>query len=194
MNNLTLYDIGQDYLQALDLFTDPEADIPMDAVMDTLEGIEGQMQDKAVNVAKFMQNLVASAKAIKEAEQQMARRRKAIENRATWFKEYLKNNMESAGITKIESPWFNLAIQKNPEAVEIFDETSLPDEFKSEVVTVKIDRSAIKQALQDGVGVSGAMLTRGNRLAIRRSTWCGHGLFPHPFPKIPRMCHDCTTR
>ncbi len=167
MNNLTLYDIGQDYLQALDLFTDPEADIPMDAVMDTLEGIEGQMQDKAVNVAKFMQNLVASAKAIKEAEQQMARRRKAIENRATWFKEYLKNNMEAAGITKIESPWFNLAIQKNPEAVEIFDETSLPDEFKSEVVTVKIDRSAIKQALQDGVGVSGAMLTRGTRLAIR---------------------------
>ncbi len=167
MNNLTLYDIGQDYLQALDLFTDPEADIPMDAVMDTLEGIEGQMQDKAVNVAKFMQNLVASAKAIKEAEQQMARRRKAIENRATWFKEYLKNNMEASGITKIESPWFNLAIQKNPEAVEIFDETSLPDEFKSEVVTVKIDRSAIKQALRDGVGVSGAMLTRGTRLAIR---------------------------
>ena len=79
MHNLTLYEISQDYLQALDLFTDPEADIPLEAAMDTLEGLEGQLQEKAVNVAKFMQNLDTTARAIKEAEQQMARRRKAIE-------------------------------------------------------------------------------------------------------------------
>lgn len=167
MNNLSLYEISTDYLQALDAFTDPEADIPMEAAIDTLEGIEGQLQDKAVNVAKFMQNLDATAKAIKEAEQQMARRRRAIENRARWIKDYLKQNMEASGITKIESPWFRLAVQKNPEAVEIFDEASLPDDFKSEVVTVKIDKAAIKQVLRDGVHVPGAMLTQGTRLAIR---------------------------
>jgi len=167
MNNLSLYEISNDYLQALDAFTDPEADIPMEAAIDTLEGIEGQLQDKAVNVAKFMQNLDATAKAIKEAEQQMARRRKAIENRAQWIKDYLKNNMEASGITKIESPWFRLAVQKNPEAVEVFDEAALPDDFKTEVVTVKIDKAAIKQVLRDGVHVPGAMLTQGTRLAIR---------------------------
>lgn len=167
MNNLTLYEISHDYLQALDAFTDPEADIPLEAAMDTLEGIEGQLQEKAVNVAKFMQNLDATARAIKEAEQQMARRRKAIENRARWIKDYLKNNMEAAGITKIESSWFRLAIQKNPEAVEIIDEASLPDDFKTEVVTVKIDKAAIKQAICDGAEVPGAMLTQGTRLAIR---------------------------
>ena len=167
MNNLSLYEISNDYLQALDAFTDPEADIPMEAAIDTLEGIEGQLQDKAVNVAKFMQNLDATAKAIKEAEQQMARRRKAIENRAQWIKDYLKNNMEASGITKIESPWFRLAVQKNPEAVEVFDEAALPDDFKTEVVTVKIDKAAIKQVLRDGVHVPGAILTQGTRLAIR---------------------------
>lgn len=167
MNNLTLYEISQDYLQALDLFTDPEADIPMEAALDTLEGIEGQLQDKAVNVAKFVQNLNATASAIKEAEQQMCRRRKAIENRAVWIKDYLKANMEAAGITKIESPWFRLAIQKNPEAVEIFDEASLPDDFKTEVVTVKIDKAAIKQAVRDGFEIPGVMMTRSTRLAIR---------------------------
>ena len=45
MHNLTLYDISQDYLQALDVFTDPEADIPLEAAMDTLEGLEGQLQE-----------------------------------------------------------------------------------------------------------------------------------------------------
>lgn len=167
MNKLTLYDISQDYLQALDLFTDPEADIPMEAALDTLEGIEGQLQDKAVNVAKFVQNLNATARAIREAEQQMARRRKAIENRAVWIKDYLKANMEAAGITKIESPWFRLAIQKNPGAVEIIDEASLPDDFKTEVVTVKIDKAAIKEAVREGFEIPGVMLTRGTRLAIR---------------------------
>ncbi len=167
MHNLTLYEINQDYMQALDMFTDPETDIPLEAAIDTLDGIEGQLQDKAVNVAKFMQNLDATAKAIKEAEQKMAKRRKAIENRAQWFKDYLKNNMQASGITKIESPWFNLAIQKNPEAVEITNEELLPDDFKTEVVTIKIDKAAIKQVIKDGVSVPGAVLIQGTRLSIR---------------------------
>ncbi len=167
MGNMTLYEISSDYLQALDLFTDPEADIPLEAALDTLEGIEGQLQEKAVNVAKFMQNLDATAKAIKEAEQQMARRRKAIENRARWIKDYLKANMEAAGITKIESPWFNLSIQKNPPSVDVVDETALPDDYKTEVVTVKIDKAAIKEALKEGEEVPGAVLRQGTRLAVR---------------------------
>ncbi|MEJ2406557.1 MAG: siphovirus Gp157 family protein [Candidatus Thiodiazotropha sp.] len=151
----------------MDVFTDPEADIPLEAAMNTLEGIEGQLQEKAVNVAKFMQNLDATAKSIREAEQQMAHRRKAIENRSRWIKDYLKNNMEAAGILKIESPWFRLAIQKNPEAVEIVNEAAVPDDFKSEVVTVKIDKAAIKQAIRGGGEVPGVTLFQGTRLAIR---------------------------
>jgi hypothetical protein len=167
MNNLTLYEISHDYLQALDAFTDPEAEIPLEAALDTLDGIEGQLQDKAVSVAKFMQNLDVTAKAIKEAEQQMSRRRKAIEKRSRWIRDYLKHNMEAAGMTKIESPWFSLAVQKNPEAVEIHDETSVPDDFKSEVVSVKIDKAAIKQAIRGGGEVPGTRLIQGTRLAIR---------------------------
>ena len=167
MGNMTLYEISSDYLQALDLFTDPEADIPLEAALDTLEGIEGQLQEKAVSVAKFMQNLDAAAKAIKEAEQQMARRRKAIENRARWIRDYLKTNMEAAGITRIDSPWFSLAIQKNPPSVDVLDESALPDDFKTEVVTVKIDKAAIKEALKDGEDVPGAVLRQGTRLAVR---------------------------
>ncbi len=167
MGNPTLYDISSDYLQALDLFTDPEVDIPLEAALDTLESTEGQLQEKAVNVAKFMQNLDATAKAIKEAEQQMARRRKAIENRARWIKDYLKTNMEAAGITKIESPWFSLAIQKNPPSVEVLDEQALPEDYKTEVVTLKIGKAAIKEAVKEGEDVPGAVLRQGTRLAVR---------------------------
>jgi len=167
MNNLSLYELSGNYLHALDALTDPEADIPLEVVTDTLEGIEGELQEKAVNVAKFMKNMEATAEAIKEAEGQMARRRKAIENRVKWLKDYLKSNMEACGISKIESPWFRLAIQKNPAAVNIVDEDTLPDEFKEEIVTVKIDKTGIKNALKAGGDVPGAMLVQGTRLVVR---------------------------
>jgi hypothetical protein len=167
MGTLALYELSHSYLQALEAFTDPEADLPAEVVTDTLEGIEGELQDKAVNVAKFMRNLEAVAEAVKAAEENMARRRKAIENRARWIKDYLKTNMEACGIQKIESPWFVLAIQKNPVAVEILNEAALPDEFKEAIITTKIDRAGIKQAIEAGREVPGAALSRGTRLVVR---------------------------
>ncbi len=119
-----LYEIRREYLQALDALTDPDQDIPMEAVADTLEGIEGQLQEKATNVAMFMRNLESAAEAIKAAEQQMARRRRAIENRAQSLRDYIKHNMEASGINRIESPWFVLAVQRNPASVDIADEAA----------------------------------------------------------------------
>ncbi len=165
--NITLYDISNDYLQALDCFTDPDNDLPQDAVNDTLEGIEGQLQDKAINIAKYLRNLESTAKAIKEAEQQMNTRRKTMENRARWLKDYLKTNMEKAGISRIDSPWFNLSVQRNPEAVEVFDENRIPDKFKEEQFVVRVDKNRIKKVLQSGIEVPGACLSQSTRLAIR---------------------------
>ena len=167
MSSITLYELSQDYRQALDTLTDPENDLPAEVIADTLESLQGTLEDKAVNVAKFFRNLEATAQAIKDAEQRMSQRRKAIESRVAALKTYLKDNMESCGITKIESPWFTLAIQKNPAAVEIMDEDTIPDDFVEIVTTRKIDKAGIKQAIEAGVEVPGAVLTRGTRLAIR---------------------------
>lgn len=167
MNSITLYELSNDYRQALDALTDPENDLPAEVIADTLEGLQGSLEDKAINVAKFFRNLEAMAGAIKEAEDRMARRRRAIEARVKGLKDYLKQNMDACGIEKIESPWFVLAIQKNPAAVDVFDESAVPAEFKEEVVTVKLDKTGIKRALEAGVSVPGAVLTRGTRLAVR---------------------------
>ncbi|MGY6217338.1 siphovirus Gp157 family protein [Methylolobus aquaticus] len=167
MGTLALYELSETYRRALEAFTDPDVDLPAEAVADTLEGLEGALQDKAVNVAKFMRNLEAFAEAVKAAEENMARRRKAIENRARWIKDYLKTNMEACGIQKIESPWFVLAIQKNPAAVEILNEAAVPDEFNEAVITVKLDKAGIKQAIEAGREVPGAALSRGTRLVVR---------------------------
>ncbi|WP_050009335.1 siphovirus Gp157 family protein [Candidatus Glomeribacter gigasporarum] len=44
----------------------------------------------------------------------MAKRRKAIENRVTRIKQYLFDNMRHAGRQKVECPYFNIAIRNHP--------------------------------------------------------------------------------
>lgn len=167
MNNLTLYEISNHYIQALDFLTDPELDLPMEAINDTLEGLSGELEDKAVNVAKFLRNMETTAEAIKAAEEAMAKRRKALESRVKWLKDYLKNNMEACGISKIECPFFKLAIQKNPDSVNIIDEDAIPEQYKEQVITWKISKTAIKEAIKAGTPVPGAELTAGTRLVIK---------------------------
>jgi hypothetical protein len=167
MQNLNLYQLSSKYIEALDFLTDPEMDLPIEAINDTLEGLSGGLEDKAINLAKFLRNLEATAEAIKEAEADMAKRRKAFENRVKWLKSYLKDSMENTGITKIECPFFKLSIQKNPASVEVFDENLIPEQFKEPVTTWKIDKNAIKEALKNGETVAGATLLNGTRLSIK---------------------------
>lgn len=165
--SLSLYQLSGDYLQALDFLTDPEMDFDSDAVTNTLEGLAFEVETKAINVAKFLRNMEVTAEAMKVAESDMAKRRKAIENRVLWLKGYLKGSMETTGISKIECPYFKLSIAKNPASLEIFDDAAIPEEFKrTETVTV-LDKGAIKAALSSGREVTGAKLTNGTRLVIK---------------------------
>ena len=167
MNNLSLYELSSTYLKALDDLTDPELDLPLEVVNDTLETLGDEMETKAINVTKFMRNMEATANAIKEAETQMAKRRKALENRIKWMKDYLKGSMEHTGITKIECPYFKLSIQKNPVSVNILNEAKIPTQFKEQVISWKIDKTAIKNAIKSGETIPGAELLNGTRLVIR---------------------------
>ncbi len=167
MSNLSLYQISSNYLQALDILTDPDHDLPADAIADTLEALGGELEDKAVNVAKFLRNMEAVAEAIKAAEADMSKRRKALENRVQWFKDYLKGSMEHTGISKIECPYFKLSIQKNPVAVNVFDEAAIPQQFKVAVTSWKVDKTAIKTAISNGQAIAGAELVNGTRLVIK---------------------------
>lgn len=167
MNRLSLYELSSNYLQALDFLTDPETDLPIETINDTLEALGGELEDKAINVAKFFRNMEATADAIKIAEANMAKRRKALENRVQWLKNYIKENMEHCGISNIECPHFKLSIQKNPAVINILDESAIPAQFKEEVISWKIDKTAIKDAIKSGSIVPGTELAGSTRLTIK---------------------------
>lgn len=121
---LALYEIAETYRKALETLGDLE--LPDQVVQDTLEGLQGDMQVKSQNVAAFCLHLESMAEAIREAEKKMAHRRQVIGNRAENIRAYLKNCMETAGISKIECPYFKMQIKKNPPKTVIDDETKVP--------------------------------------------------------------------
>jgi hypothetical protein len=167
--NLSLYQLSSDYLQALDFLTDPEMDCPLEIINDTLEGLSGVFEDKAVNVAKFLRNMEVAVDAIKTAEDSMAKRRKALETRVQWLKDYLKSSMEATGIRTIECPYFKLSIAGNPAALDLYDSHAVPGEYRhTETVTTEyVDRAAIKAALANGQLIPGARLIKGSHLVIK---------------------------
>lgn len=165
--SLALYQLADVYLA--DLSKLAELDLDEQTVTDTLEGLSGELEVKATNVAMFARNLEASAEAIKGAEAQMAARRKAIERRAERMRQYLKDNMERTGILKIEGPHFAMAIKKNPPAVHVEAQELVPAEFFNQAPPPPpaLDKKRVGEALKAGKDVPGCRLEQGTRLEIK---------------------------
>ena len=162
-----LYVLAQDYRAAAEKLAD--LDLDEQTIADTLEGLSGDLEVKAVNTAMVARNMQGLAAQIKEAEQAMAARRKALEGRAERLTAYLLANMQHAGISKIESPHFCLSIKNNPAAVVINEPGLIPAEFmrQPEPPPPAPDKTAIKEAIKAGKEVPGAHLAQGVRLEIK---------------------------
>lgn len=167
MSNLTIYEIAQEFREVCNVLMDSGVD--EQTLADTLEGEMWALEVKAQNYGFVIRNLEATAEAIKEAEQRMAARRKSIESRASYLLERLKTGMEIAGVSKIESPYFNITIKNNPPSVDVFEPELVPCElYKYPPAPAPYpDKTAIKAAIKEGKEVPGAMLVQGTRLEIK---------------------------
>ena len=166
MTMTSLYEIAASH--RADVARLADLDLPAEVVTDTLDAMSGELEAKAQNVVMYARNLQATAAAIKEAEEQMAKRRKAIENRAKHLLEYVQGCMETAEVQKIECPYFRLAIQAKPPSVDVYEPGLLPAEYMRvpEAPPAAPDKKAIADAIKEGKEVPGARLVRGTRLSI----------------------------
>jgi predicted transcriptional regulator len=164
-NTLRLFDISEEYMQALDELMSID-DLPEEVIKDTMESLSGDFEEKAKNTGLYVLSLLAEAKAVEEAEKRMSARKKSLNNQATRLKDYIHNNMEHTKITNIESPEIVLKLQKNPGAVVIDDNDKLPSLYKKTETMTKILKADIAKALKAGLDVTGAHLQKGTRLVI----------------------------
>jgi hypothetical protein len=136
-------------MELLELAEDP--DIDEQAFMDTLEGIEGALEDKADNYAKCMRMLEADAKGIKAEEERLAKRRKTIESNVSRIKSALQYAMEATGKTKFKTQLFSFTVRNNAESVIIDTDNirNIPDQYLK-FKEPEADKTAIKKAIKEG--------------------------------------------
>ena len=108
---MKLYELTGQYEEIINLLYDGETD--EQTILDTLESIEGEIEDKADNYAKIIKNMLADAEAVKKEEERLHVRRKSLENKAKWLKEILKANLEFIGKTKFKTVLFSFSVSKN---------------------------------------------------------------------------------
>lgn len=163
----TIHDLSAEWLAVLDMAEDPDVD--EQAIRDTLEGIEGEIEAKADNYAVIINELKADAEKLKAEETRIANRRRGLENRAEYLKRVLTEVMYLTGKTKFKTALYSFGIQKNPPTVVI--DTADLDAIPKEYLVYSDPTINKKQMLVDmrsGKDLDGiAHLAQGESLRIR---------------------------
>ena len=162
-----LYQISADFEAVLGLADsgDPE---DQQAFIDTLESLTGELEDKLISCAAVVKQLEGIVVLLKSEEDRLSARKKTVGSNIDSLKAYMKRSMESAGITKVKRPTFEVAIQNSPPSVAMDEGTyaeNLPEEFRR--VKIDIDRTAVSEALKSGRELGFAKLVRCTHLRIR---------------------------
>ena len=168
---MKLYEISENYrafMAAVDA-----GEIPEDAVSDTLDGIAGDFEQKADNIACLIKELRLEAQAIKEEADNLYARQKQKQARADWLARYLQANMQAMGNGKIETARNRITIKKNPVSCKIMDEDTvlgflqlhgMADCYKQETT---IKKRELLMRLKDGEEIPGAELDVSERIEIK---------------------------
>ena len=144
MSNLSLYSITGTFPIIMEM-----EEVPDEVKEKLTQELTLLLQQKSQNIIGYTRNIELTIEAMKTEEKRISEQRKALENKLEKFKEYVKNCMEQGGFTKVDTGLGTLTIAKNPMSVEVENENEVPAEFKQEVVTVKVDKTAIKNHFKE---------------------------------------------
>jgi len=165
-----LYALTNQYLALAEKLSDGDFDAA--TIADTIEasGITDEIAEKAQGLEYVARGAEAHNLAI---DAEIARLQALKQHRmkvAAGLRGYLLDNMQRMQIERIDCPMFSISIRKNPPAVEIFDQLSLPAQFmvvpEPKPPVAAPDKKAIAAAIKAGQDVPGAKLVQGVRLNV----------------------------
>jgi hypothetical protein len=178
MSNLSLYELANEHQRLFQESFDPETGEVNEQAMARLDALVPDINQKCINTTKWIENLELERAAIETARKELLarlkKREEALENQIIRWENYMHENMERCGITKISCPQFVISRQKNnpsvvnPETMDgNLDPAFIPEKYKEYRTSVYIDKDAIKEDLKAGVVVPGACLKQTMRLVIK---------------------------
>ena len=162
---VALFSIVQEYRQQLDALA--ELDLDATTYADTLESMQGDLQDKLRAVIAYSLDLEIEATGAAAASKRMKERADSLDTRVAWLREYALRAMEACKLPEISTDEWAAKIAKTPPKVLIAEGTELTAQFIRTTVKTEPDKTALKAALAAGAVIPGVSLVSGHRLALR---------------------------
>lgn len=145
--SLSLYNITNKFVELMDKAQDGE--LSEEEYNELGNELALELQNKSSNIIGYIKNSESLLEAMKTEEKRLADIRKQGEKKLDKFYQYVKENMERLGLEEIPTELGKLKITKNPMSIEIENEDEIPSEFKKEVTTTQVDKTAIKNHFKD---------------------------------------------
>lgn len=164
---MTLYEIDSQIKGIIDRLYDEmdESGEIGEVDFSALEDLKEERQKKLENIALYVKNLEAEAEAIKNEEENLAKRRKRLSNRADGLKYLLIKSISENGEKEFTTARCSAKVRES-EATEIVDIKYIPKEFLKEKTEVTPDKTAIKKAIKSGVNIAGARIVVNKSIRI----------------------------
>ena len=143
-----------------------------DALYDTLDSVDGELEDKLANCGSYIKQLTAEAGALDDEIKSLRYRSEAKKREIERMKQYIISCMDAVGCTKVDEPLAKLSIRNNPESVAISDEREFirwAVENRSDLLKYdpEIKKSAIKAEIKSGKELPGCALVRTRSLTVK---------------------------
>ena len=162
----TLYDIVGEFLEVYSLLSDPEAD--EQTILDTLEGISGELEVKAEGYIKVMRQLDAEAKAL-DAEAEFFKQKADVrKNNVKRMKDALRDALIATGHDDkngLKAGDFTLKVQNNGGVQPLKITGDVPESMTK--VIIEPDNDKIREYLKDHACAWAHLEERGKHLAIK---------------------------
>jgi len=160
-SKMKLYEIRSELEFVLDSVQVDEETGEILGASDTLDKIEKNLEEKALNTAKYIKNQLAEAKAIREEEIELADRRKVIENKAEYWKKYLAYNLkgEKYQDSQVAISWLksqSIVIDPNVVISTVYSK-----------VKIEPDKVKMKKAIKSGEKINGVELITKSNIQIK---------------------------
>ena len=152
--NRTLYELTSEYEALLGFMEDPDVD--QQALEDTLEGLSGEIEEKADGYGRVIKQVEADRDAIAVEIARLMYKKQNLDKKLDSMKEHLKQAMILMDKRKIDTGLFRFSVRKNPEKV-VLDQTDvykLPEQYLK-YKEPDVDKAAIKEDLKAGKDLSG---------------------------------------
>lgn len=162
----SLYQLAHDFREQLDDLFDPETGEALQA----FDEFRVMLGNKANAVAAYVLNCESDAEQAKAAIKRIKALQTAYERKAEKLRDYLAENMKTAGIHEIKAADGSFVVKlylDRDESVVIEDGAKFAPELCNDPKPPEPSKTKIKAAILAGQPVAGAYIVRKDRLTIK---------------------------